>query len=79
MYPAAPTLGVRKNMPFPPKNLSPTLEEDPKKIVRFPNKCSKIMIYLFSKFIVRGRRSFVKKRKKEKKKKKRKKEKKRGL
>jgi hypothetical protein len=32
---AAPTLGVHKNMPFPPKNLSPTLEEDPERLLGF--------------------------------------------
>jgi hypothetical protein len=32
---AAPTLGVRKNTPFPPKNLSPTLGEDPKRLLGF--------------------------------------------
>jgi hypothetical protein len=64
-------------MPFHPKiYLLPW--ERIKKIIRFLNKCSKIMIYLFSKFNVRDRRSFVKKkeRKKEKKRKKREKRKK---
>jgi hypothetical protein len=35
IYPTAPTLGVRKNMPFSPKNLSPTLGEDPKRLLGF--------------------------------------------
>jgi hypothetical protein len=63
---------------FTQKSISYTRRES-KKIVRFPNKCSKIVIYLFSKFIVskvRGRGSFVKKREEEKKKKR---EKKRSL
>jgi hypothetical protein len=35
IYPAAPTLGVCKNMPFSTKNLSPTLGEDPKRFLGF--------------------------------------------
>jgi signal transduction histidine kinase len=50
---------------FTPKSISYP-GKGSKKIIRFLNKCSKIMIYLFSKFIVRGRRSFVKKERKKK-------------
>jgi hypothetical protein len=57
---------------FTPKFIS-YLRRGSKKIIRFLNKYSKIMIYLFFKFIVRGKRSFVKKERRKKKEEKRKK------
>jgi hypothetical protein len=59
---------------FTPKYISYT-GRGSKKIIRSLNKYSKIMIYLFSKFIVKGRRSFVKKERKKKREKKREKKK----
>jgi signal transduction histidine kinase len=55
-------------MPFSTQKSISYTGRGSKKIVRFLNKCSKIMIYLFSKLIVRGRRSFVKKEEEKKKK-----------
>jgi hypothetical protein len=52
IYPAAPTLGVRKNMPFSTQKSISYTRRGSTNIVRFLNKCSKIVIYLFSKFIV---------------------------